>query len=224
MVATAVGCRCVVPASCRVVRAFVASSRLRRVIRAFVVSSGRLLCRVLVVGRWSCRPGVRPALVVSSVRPRLGCVVRPSPPRSCRPSPPWSCRVGLPVLVASSLRSSCRPRVCQVVSFPVVVAWSRWRSSTSVTWHLRSVVCGCQSAWVGWFGVRTLLLFRRRRRRRWAVVLDSGWWGSSSPYRRWWALVGARGWLRSLAAVVVDGGRGWWWLTTGGGGGWRKSW
>jgi hypothetical protein len=31
-----------------------------------------------------------------------------------------------------------------VVSFPVVVVWTRWRSSTSVTWHLRPVFCGCQ--------------------------------------------------------------------------------
>ena len=98
------GCRCVVPASCRVVRAFVASSRLRRVIRAFVVSSGRLLCRALVVGRWSCRPGVRPALVVSSVRPRLGRVVRPSPPWLCRPSVPASVVSSVPTLVVS-----CRP-------------------------------------------------------------------------------------------------------------------
>jgi len=106
MVATAVGCRCVVPESCRVVRAFVASSRLRRVIRAFVVSSGPLLCHVCwslgarrVVRAfdppWSCRPSV-PASVVSSV---------PALVVSCRP--PCARRV-VPAFVMSSPRLSGR--------------------------------------------------------------------------------------------------------------------
>jgi len=102
------GCRCVVPASCRVVRAFVASSRLRRVVRAFFVSSGSSSCRSRLC-RWAGRVFVLPG----------------------------SSHVILLAFVVSSGRSVCRLRVRRVVSFPVVVVWTCRRSSTSVTWHRR---------------------------------------------------------------------------------------
>jgi hypothetical protein len=54
-------------------------------------------------------------------------------------------------VVSTSLCSSCRPCVRRVVSFPAVVVWSCWRSSASVTWHLRPVrfVVVSECGWVG---------------------------------------------------------------------------
>jgi hypothetical protein len=42
-----------------------------------------------------------------------------------------TCHLGVHPLVV------CRPRIRCVVSFPVMVVWTRWRSSALVTWHLR---------------------------------------------------------------------------------------
>jgi hypothetical protein len=90
----------------------------RRLVRAFVVSSGPSSCRA----RWPLG-GVG----------RRWCSSRRVVRLSVRPS----CRVVRAFVV------SCRSRWWSCCSRGGVV-WTRWRSSTVVTWHLRPAFRGCQ--------------------------------------------------------------------------------
>jgi len=167
-------CPYVVPASCRVIRAFVVSCTLG--VRPTLVVSCRPPCACCslagtviapqcccepagaIVTRpccceptgavvTSCHPGLRrvvcafvvgwcwpPLVLVASCHPSLRSlrrVVRPCACRvvSCRP-PRIHC------VVRAFVMSSPRSRV---MLFPVVVVWTRWRSSPSVMWHLGPV-------------------------------------------------------------------------------------
>jgi hypothetical protein len=113
-----------------------------------------------VVSQRGCRQSV--SVVVYSLVTAGGCPYvlpassGPSGLSLCRPG--WLlgvCRVvrGFVVLsglvvgrlgwasVVSSGGSSCRPRICRVMLFLVLVIWTRWRSSALVTWHLHPVHC-----------------------------------------------------------------------------------
>jgi hypothetical protein len=127
--------------------------------------------------------------------------------------------------VVSSGGSSCRPHVCHVVSFPVLVVWTHWRSSALVTWHLHPVRCVVVSSG-GWVvfgyspGYPFVVIAGKGGQRlttgggsRWAAVDDGRWFAMGGGG---WRRVVALGYEWRLVTVVVS--------DRGGGGGWRKSW
>ena len=164
----------------------------------------RVVCTFVVGQCWP--PLVLVALHRLSLH-LLRCVVHPC---ACHVVSVSCCPPHVRCVVWAFVMSSLRSRV---MLFPVVVVWTCWRSSASVTWHLGPVHL-VVAVWVDGSGrVLTLRLIRHHRRRWWVLVL--GWWGSLAGVvddRRWWVSCGGA-WCGS---AVWD----WNWAVVGGKGVW----